>query len=355
MMRPYGKSYMANEQKGTVVCVDALGGDAGCEPILAGVEKALQSDENLRILLAGTKDVVEPFAAKHDRAEPLIATENIEMDEHPAEAVRKKRDSSIVLGCKAVKQGRASAFFSAGSTGAILTAATLYVGRIRGVLRPALVSVLPALNGHDTVMLDLGANADCRDDMIVQFARMGALFARLMLQREHVRVALLSNGTEPSKGSEGAQKYYAALQNADQRTHEHDTLFSFAGYCEGNDLLRGAYDVIVTDGFTGNVSLKSLEAAGSYIIDCIKAASHAPLKNKLGAALLFNTFKQISDKFSATEHGGAFLMGVAAPVFIGHGQTHCDAVCQAILSASHMSASHICETITKAFSLHTNE
>ena len=155
------------------ICVDAMGGDELPEVVLEGIAAALEADEDLSVLVAGPEDVVCPFAAEHARAMPLIASEVIAMDEHPAEAVRKKKDSSIVKGCAAVRKGDADGFFSAGSTGAIFAAATMGVGRIRGIKRPALASALPGLGGHETVFLDLGANADVRPEMIVQFAEMG--------------------------------------------------------------------------------------------------------------------------------------------------------------------------------------
>lgn len=168
------------------ICVDAMGGDKEPQVVLDGIAAALQEDEDLGVLVAGPEELVVPFCANHQRARALVCTESIAMDEHPAEAVRTKKDSTIVRGCAAVKQGEANGFFSAGSTGAIFAAATLGVGRIKGIKRPAIASALPGASGRKTVLLDLGANADVRPESIVQFAQMGRAYSRVVLDQKSV-------------------------------------------------------------------------------------------------------------------------------------------------------------------------
>ena len=260
----------------TTICVDVMGADKEPAVLLEGVSAALADDPDLEVLVAGSADVVEPFCAAHERARALVTTEVITMSEHPAQAVRKKKDASIVRAAAAVRAGEADGLFSAGSTGAVLTAATFGVGRIRGVKRPALSLPFPGISGRPTVFLDMGANADVKPDVMVQFAHMGSAYARAVLGVESPRVGLLCNGSEDTKGSEMALAYHEALAAGN---------CGFAGNAEGTDLLAGTFDVIVADGFTGNVALKSIEGTGKFVIKRLKAAMEASLGNKIGMAL----------------------------------------------------------------------
>ena len=301
----------------TTICVDVMGGDREPEVVLEGIAEALKQDSDLCVLAAGPEDLVVPFCAKHERAKALVCTEAIAMDEHPADAVRAKKDSTIVRGCAAVRKGEADGFFSAGSTGAIFAAATLGVGRIRGIKRPAIAGALPGADGKRTVMLDLGANADIRPEMIVQFAQMGRAYARVVLGVENPKVGLLNNGSEETKGSELALSYHHALAEAGEW---------FAGNAEGGDLLAGTFDVIVADGFTGNVALKSLEGTAKYILREVKRLTKESKRAAIGALLLKPALKEVAKNLSGDELGGAILLGVKAPVLIGHGATSVDAV-----------------------------
>ena len=301
----------------TRVCIDAMGGDEKPKVVLKGVEEALAADSDLSVVVVGDAEVVEPFASSHKRVKALVSTEHIGMGEHPAEAVRTKKDSSIVRGCGAVRAGDVDGFFSAGATGAIFVAATMSIGRIRGVKRPAIASFLPGVSGKKTVFLDMGANADARPEMMVQFARMGRAYAKAVLGTENPRVALLSNGAEKTKGSEAV---IAA----------HDTLASagpwFVGNCEGTDLLLGRFDVIVTDGFTGNVALKSIEGTAKFILKYVKSVAYASKRAGLGALILKPAFLDLAQELTGEGYGGAMLLGVKAPVLIGHGATSVPAV-----------------------------
>lgn len=304
----------------TTICVDAMGGDEGPEVVLDGIDAALSADSDLSVLVSGLEDVVMPFAASRERVRALVASEVIGMGEHPADAVRAKRDSSIVRGCQAVRSGDADGFFSAGSTGAIFAAATLHVGRIRGIKRPAIASALPGLSGRDTIFCDMGANADARPEMIVQFAQMGRAFSHILLGVEDASVALLSNGSEDTKGSEAALAAHAALAEACGDAGW------FKGNCEGGDILAGRFDVIVTDGFTGNVALKTIEGTAKFILGRVKGAVEQSTRAKLGAGLLKPSLKALAAELSDDDYGGAMLLGVKAPVLIGHGATSREAV-----------------------------
>ncbi|MDP2401968.1 MAG: phosphate--acyl-ACP acyltransferase, partial [Actinomycetota bacterium] len=227
-----------------IVAVDAVGGDHAPSVVLEGVGLALAADPGLEVLLTGPADVVGPFAATVKRCSAVPTTEIIGMDEHPAAAVRSKKDSSIVVGCRLVREGRAAAFFSAGSTGACMAAATLVMGRIKGISRPAIATVIPT-SGPPVVLLDVGANADCKAENLVQFAHMGAAYAHSALDVETPRIALLNIGEEPTKGSALAIEAHSLMV---------EQVPGFIGNVEGRDVTRGVADVIVTDGFTGNVA-----------------------------------------------------------------------------------------------------
>ena len=325
----------------TTICVDAMGGDERPEVVLEGIGNALENDAELEVLVAGMEDVVVPFCEKTDRARALVTTEVTGMGEHPAEAVRSKKDSSIVRGCAAVRKGDADGFFSAGSTGAIFTAATLGVGRIRGIKRPALATALPGLNGHRTVALDLGANADARPEMIVQFAHMGRAYAKVVLGIEDAKVGLLSNGSEDAKGSEQAVAYHEALAAAG---------CNFVGNAEGTDLLLGDFDVIVADGFTGNVALKSMEGTAKFLLKSIKASVSESKRSALGALLLKPALKQVAGELSGDEYGGAVLLGLKAPVFIGHGATSVAAVSKGTAACAAAVRGGLVDGISQALS-----
>ena len=225
------------------IAVDVMGGDRGPAVVLRGALQALEADPDLRLTLVGPAEEVEPFAAVHDRATAQVATEVIEMGEHPAGAVRAKKDSSIVVGCRLVKEGAADGFFSAGSTGACLAAATLVVGRIKGVKRPALGQVIPAW-ARPTLLIDVGANADCKPEYLVQFAQMGEVYMNAIMGVERPKVGLLNIGEEDTKGDLFAQEAHRLLS---------ETVPAFAGNCEGGDLMAGDFDVVVTENMFGDI------------------------------------------------------------------------------------------------------
>ncbi len=258
------------------IAVDVMGGDNAPQAVLDGIERVLAENPDIQVIACGLPEVVEPFAAAHERCKAQAASEVIAMDEHPANAVRRKKDSSIVVGCRLVKEGAAQGFFSAGSTGACLSAATLVVGRIKGIKRPALGQILPAYE-RPTLLLDVGANADCKPDYLVQFGLMGSVFMRQLMGVAAPRVGLLNIGEEEEKGSEFAVECHRQMKAA---------LPGFSGNAEGRDVLTGHFDVVVTDGFTGNVVLKTVEGASKTLFRYIKDVFMASPKTKVGALLV---------------------------------------------------------------------
>ena len=323
----------------TTICVDVMGADKEPAVLLEGVTQALEDDPDLEVLVAGDASVVAPFASSHSRARALVTTEVISMSEHPANAVRQKKDASIVRAAAAVHAGEADGLFSAGSTGAVLTAATFGVGRLKGIKRPALSLPFPGISGKPTVFLDMGANADVKPDVLVQFAHMGRAYSSAVLGVENPRVGLLCNGSEDTKGSEMALAYHAALEAGN---------CGFAGNAEGTDLLAGTFDVIVADGFTGNVALKSIEGTGKFVIKRLKAAMEASLGNKIGMALLAKSLKSLAAEMSGDEYGGAILLGLRAPVVKGHGATSAQAVRMGTHAAARAARAGLSEKIAEA-------
>ena len=320
-----------------VVAVDAMGGDDAPGVVLDGVAQALASDPALEIVLCGPADVVEPFAAAHERCTPQACSEVIAMAEHPANAVRKKKDSSIVVGCRLVKEGAAQGFFSAGSTGACLAAGTLVMGRIKGVARPALATVIPS-PVRPVVMCDIGANADCKPEYLVQFGQMASIYAEKVIGIEHPRAALLNIGEEDTKGSQFAQEAHGLLR---------ERLSNFAGKAEGSDILPANFDVIITDGFTGNVCLKTIEGTSKTLFKTLKSIMMSTPLTKLGALAIKGGLKQLMAQVSPDTYGGAPLLGVKGALLVGHGSSNALAVKNGVLTTARIARTGVSDIIAQ--------
>lgn len=319
------------------ITVDAMGGDNAPGVVLDGVEAALAADQNLVVVLCGPAEVVEPFADRHERCSAQVTTEIIAMAEHPANAVRKKKDSSIVVGCRLVKEGVAQGFFSAGSTGACLAAGTLVMGRVKGVARPALATVIPS-PVRPVVMCDVGANADCKPEYLVQFAQMASIYAEKILAIPHPRAALLNIGEEDTKGSQFAQEAHRLMA---------EQLSNFAGNAEGGDILAATYDVIVTDGFTGNVCLKTIEGTSKTLFKTLKDIMLATPLTKLGGLAIKGGLKQLMVKVSPDTYGGAPLLGVKGALLVGHGSSNALAIKNGVLATAGIVRAGVCNSIAQ--------
>ena len=306
------------------VVVDAMGGDDAPGVVLEGVGQAVAQDPSLTVILTGPEDVIVPFAAQHGNVIAHPTTEVIGMGEHPAEAVRRKKDSSIVVGCRLVKDGEAGGFFSAGSTGACMSAATLVIGRIKGVKRPAIATVLPSPVAK-VVFADMGANADCKPEYLVQFARMARVYAQVTLSIDNPSVGLLNIGEEETKGSEFAQECHRLMK-------EH--VPNFRGNAEGRALALGGFDVIVTDGFTGNVALKVYEGVGMALLAGLKETIYSTMKSKIGGLRIKDALSKFRDELSADKYGGAQLLGCKGVCLIGHGSSNAQAICSGVLATA---------------------
>lgn len=322
------------------IAVDAMGGDNAPYEIVVGALDAVKGNPDITVVLVGKEDeinkVIDEKTKDRSGIEVVNATEVIEFDDVPTKAVRSKKDSSLVVAMKLVKDKQADAFLSAGSTGAILVGGLFIVGRIKGIDRPALTGFFPNPKGY-TVLLDIGANADCKARNILEFGVMGSLYAEKVLGIKNPSVGLLNNGTEEGKGNDLTKEAFALMKGSDQ--------INFYGNIEGRDMPAGTVDVAVTDGFTGNVVLKTTEGVASTIMKMMKDALMSSTKGKIAGAMIKSDMKALKDGFSADAIGGAPFLGVDGVVLKAHGNSRAIAITNAILQARRFKESNYIEEL----------
>ena len=326
------------------IAVDVMGGDEEPQVVLDGIDAALAADADLEVLAVGPADIVEPFAEKRERVSALVAPDVITMEDDPIEAVMHKRKSSIVLACRAVKKGEAAGFFSAGATGAMTAAATAYVTPFKYLtdtgekrpIRPCIVSTIPNRAGGETVFCDLGANPDVEPEDMVRFAQMGATYARIVCGIANPRIGLLSNGTEDTKGSHFTKSCFPLMKQK---------VKGFAGNCEGSDFTSGNFDVVVCDGFSGNVALKAIEGTAKLLLHELKGVLLGSMGGKVAALLIKKSLKGLQAKLSGDSRGGAVLLGLRGVVLIGHGATSVEAVKNGTLATAQAVRSNLVEML----------
>jgi glycerol-3-phosphate acyltransferase PlsX len=323
------------------VAVDAMGGDHAPGAIVQGAINAAR--KGLPVILVGPEATVKGELARHRAGHDLPisvhhASEVVDMHDHPGQAMRRKKDNSIRVCFELVRAGVASAMVSAGNSGAVMAGAILVLGRPEGVERPAIISVLPALKGSP-LMLDMGAVVDCKPSQLVQFALMGEVYSRRVMGVARPKVAVLSNGEEDSKGTDLTRAAATALRKAS---------IHFAGYCEGRDLLTGEFDVIVTDGFTGNVALKTMEGTAKVVGEYLKRALRSTTVSKIGGLLSKTALEGMKKRIDWREVGGAPLVGVNGVGFISHGRSDALAIENAIRRAREAARTHFTDEIAKA-------
>ena len=304
------------------IAVDAMGGDNAPGEIVAGAIRAAE-ELDVPVVLVGRRDELGDTGG----LEVIEASEVIAMDADPASSVRTMKDSSLVRCAEAVRDGRASAMVSAGNTGATMASALLRMGRIKGVSRPAIATPIPVPGGTPTVLLDAGANAECSADWLVQFAQMGAVFARTRYGIENPKVALLSIGEEPTKGSPLVKETHKLLAEGDWIG---STGARFIGNVEGRDLMTDEADVVVTDGFTGNVALKTLEGALKTIVANLLGAFDASEATREASSVLWPALLPLYAQLDPENTGGAMLLGVDGVCIISHGSSSSVAMVNAI-------------------------
>jgi glycerol-3-phosphate acyltransferase PlsX len=322
------------------IVVDAMGGDQAPAVVVDGAVQAAR-EWDIEVILAGQRGPVQAELEKYNTAGlPLTlkhASEVIEMHEHPAAAVRTKKDNSMIVGMEMVKRREADAFFTAGNSGGALAAALFRLGRIRGIKRPALSTVFPSQTPHGfCFILDIGANADCRPEYLLQFAMMGSVYAERVLGVPNPRVAIVSNGEEEGKGNQLVRETVPFLKASP---------LNFVGNAEGKDILRGLADVIVTDGFTGNVIIKLAEGVSRFLMDLLKENLTASSMSKVGAALAKPAFDNVRSRLDYREYGGAPLLGIDGVVIVGHGRSDALAIKNAIRVATQTVENSVLEAI----------
>ena len=310
------------------IMIDGMGGDHAPEEIVKGAVQAAKEISGTVSIIGREERINECLQALNwngDNIEIVNATEVISNNESPAMAVRKKKDSSISKGMRMLKEGEVDAFISGGSTGALLSAGLLILGRIRGIKRPAIAAFFPKIGMNDTsLILDCGANAESRPEYLLQYGIMGSIFVEKVKGIENPEVMLLNVGAEEEKGDTLHKESFELLRNAD---------INFKGNCEGRDVPFGCCDVVVTDGFSGNVFLKSSEGVALAVMKRIKQKMTEGLAAKAGALLSYNKLKEIKKEFDYSEEGGAPILGLKGPVLKIHGSSKANAVYNAILKA----------------------
>jgi glycerol-3-phosphate acyltransferase PlsX len=312
------------------LALDAMGGDyAPQEIVLGGLDALNQHDFLEKIYLVGKRDAIEAVLKEaekdkkvdYSKLEIVEASEVIEMADHPATAYRRKKDASITVATRLVREGTADAVVSAGSTGGQMVAALFGLGRIKGVSRPAIGCIIPTYEGGK-LLVDSGANTNVDETNLVQFAQMGSVYMNCVMGMENPRVGLINNGSEETKGSELTQAVYQKLKEMDD--------INFVGNIEGRDVPFGRADVMACDGFTGNVVLKTMEGTAKLIMDMLKEEIYASTKGKIGGMLLKPSLSNLKKKMDYAEYGGAPLLGVNGVSVVCHGSSKARAIFKAI-------------------------
>lgn len=324
------------------IAVDAFGGDKAPHEIIKGCVAAIQEIDD-DIILVGREqeiaDVLQSEAVPEGRITICNASEVIETGDHPVEAVRHKKDSSLVVSLRLVKEGKADAVVSAGNTGAYLAGAFRILGRMKGIKRPALTTVMPTVGKNPGVLLDVGANADCRPQHLVQFAQMGSIYASSVLNIENPRVALLNIGAEEAKGNALTKEAHQLLKQEN---------LNFTGNIEPRYVLSGSADVVVCDGFTGNVVIKLIEGTASTLFSMLKQVFFKSFATKLAAGILKPGLKSIKNQVDYSAYGGAPFLGIDGVVFKAHGSSDRVAIANCIKAASRYLSAGVNDKIKAA-------
>lgn len=322
------------------IVIDAMGGDYGVNPSIDGVIRALQH-RDFEAIIVGNKNQIRPLIPNHflkSKITILHCEDYIRMEEQASLAM-KRQDSSIYMGIDLLKTNQADALVSAGHSGATMSLATLKLGRIEGVLRPAICTKMPTITDAYTLILDAGANTDCKAEYLLDFALMGYEYCKNVMNISNPKIGLLSNGEEESKGNELTKEAFLLLQRYP----------FFVGNVEGKNIYDGSVDVVVCDGFSGNLVLKASEGVAQTIVTILKQEIQHSISAKLGAILMRGVFQKLKAKIDHSEYGGAPLLGVKKNVIISHGSSNARAIECAIYEAIHAIESDICNKIKQTF------
>ncbi len=305
------------------VAIDAMGGDFGPAPIIAGVVEALKTAK-FEAILVGDKAVIEPLIPQQIKSKVSIvhASDVISMHDHATDALKKK-DSSIYVATELVREGKADAVVSAGHSGATMSLATLRIGRVEGIARPAIATLMPTVDGGKSLVLDVGANVDCKPEHLYQFGVMGAAYARDIMGIKKVKVGLLTNGEEETKGNEVTKEAAVLLKSMPE----------FIGNVEGNNIFDGSVNVIVCDGFVGNIVLKTSEGVADTIGKFMKSHIKKSAFASFGSVFMRKVFSSLKQQIDYAEYGGAPLLGVNGAAIVSHGKSNAKAIKNAIFQA----------------------
>lgn len=308
------------------IVIDAMGGDRAPEEIIKGTIDAVNTFSDLTCILTGKEGkinrILDNYEYKTDSIEVVDASQIVTMSDKPSEVLRKKKDSSLIVGTNLVKDNKAEAIISAGNTGAVMASGIFNIGRVSEVKRPPIATVFPSKIGK-TIVLDAGANVDSNPQHLIQFAIMGQIYAEQVLNITNPRVGLLSIGEEKEKGNKLNKSTYELMENDNK-------ISNFIGNVEGRDIFKGNCDVVVCDGFVGNIVLKTTEGVASFVFDLLKDTLTKNLKSKLGALLLKDELKKMKEKVDYKQYGGAPLLGLQGLVIISHGSSDAQAIFSAI-------------------------
>ena len=321
------------------IVVDGMGGDNAPKAVVSGVVDAIK-EYNVEIVITGDREILEKEFSSYEfdrsKLEIVHTTEIIENEDKPVQAIRRKKDSSMVVGLNLVKENKADAIVSAGSTGALLTGATLIVGRIKGIDRPCLCPCMPNIKGSMTIIADGGANADCKPRNLSEFAMMANIYLKNVLKMDNPRVALANIGAEEGKGNELVKTTYEELKNMD---------LNFIGNIEGRDVIESKADVVVCDGFTGNIILKTCEGVAMGMMSLMKETLMSSTKGKLGALLIKDDMRKLKAFLDYSEYGGAPFLGVKGGVIKAHGSSDSKAIKNAIKQAINFANGNVVQDI----------
>lgn len=330
----------------TIVALDAMGGDNAPKEMIKGAVQALEKTDAVQVLLVGKEDVIRAELAQYTydkaRIEVVNATEVIETAEPPVNAIRRKKDSSIVVGMKLVKEGQADAFVSAGSSGAVLVGGQVIVGRIKGVERPPLAPLIPTEKGV-SLLVDCGANVDARPSHLVQFAKMGSIYMENVVGVKNPRVGIVNIGAEEEKGNALVKETFPLLKECKD--------INFIGSVEARDIPAGVCDVVVCEAFVGNVILKLYEGVGATLISKVKAGMMQNLRSKIGALLVKPALKATLKSFDASQYGGAPLLGLKGLVVKTHGSSKAVEITNSIIQCVQFKQQNINEKIKEHISV----
>ncbi len=319
------------------LAIDAMGGDNAPNATLEGVYEAIEAFEDLSVTIVGDEEKIKPLLkGSKDRISILHTEEYISSEDQPVRAVRRKKKASMVLAVNEVKEGRADAAISAGNTGALMAAGLLYIGRIDGIERPGLAPTLPTIDEEGFVLLDVGANMDAKPEHLLQYAHMGSVYAQKVRGVPNPRVGLLNIGTEEGKGNELSKQAFSLLQNSG---------LNFVGNVESRDILSNEADVVVCDGFSGNLVLKTIEGTALTMFKMLKQELTSSFTSKMAAGVLKPKLKNLRTKLDYSEYGGAGLFGLKAPVIKAHGSSNGRAVFSAIKQARMMVTGNVVTAI----------